>query len=258
VDGIDPFESGGVDVLGPMSTCARDWKVVSQLNTSNLFPLDIAFVLLLPTSLSPRLKAQIHSSLDRHQICMYSKGAIKPAKYMTEVWSPRKVNDDSAVMFHSEKNHIVSSSKQLHYADFPINEEIARGITHVLSKDFGIELSSVGQDYQEFLLASLKGPTNSFRLALIASPWPHPASTLAPYFFGSNPPTSFRNAFLNAMAEEDLIKAAELALRAEELLTVSESGMITIGQVTGCLRSHIGEIWCPPSGWIDYLGNHSN
>jgi hypothetical protein len=93
---------------------------------------------------------------------------------------------------------------------------------------------------------------NAFRLALVASPWPHPAAMLAPFYFAHEGPKAFRSSFEAAVAEDDLAVSCKHAMVAEECLAESAGGVIAIGQVIGCMTTRNRPLWCPPSGWIDF------
>lgn len=251
IDDVDPFGSEQVHVSGPMSTCPADWLAVSRSTMSTLRPLDIVYVLILPKWLPPNSRYLLQLGLDRRRVCEQSNGSVIPCGRMSDLWSGKKT-EGSKIPLKTKCARWASNGIDLFYTNFPANREIAIGVAQELLEKFQIGVTISPRDYEEFISGSREEYANAFRLALITSPWPHPVGMLAPFFFGAESPPLFRKIFSDAATAEDLESAAVLAAQAEDILVNCGSRVVTIGRTVGCLRSRVGEFWCPPSGWIDY------
>lgn len=252
---VDLFDAKQVDIDGPMSIPPSRWRKASTSIEARRYPLDIVYALVLPQTISVELGREIQSNLDRAGICRNSNGSVMPRKQRSEVWFPIEESDLNLSVGELDRQSIQRPTNDLLYSDFPGNREIAESTARHLRDNWGIALRPLPTKYDTLHLPVASAC--SFRIVLIASPWPHPAAMLAPYFYSNDVSQSFKELFSKAMAAEDLNEAAVRACEAESQLLADDFKLVVLGQVVGCIRSRIGTLWCPPSAWLDYSVLHS-
>lgn len=249
---VDLFTRGEVEISGPMSTCPEHWPAVTASPTSRLVPLDILYVLVLPEWLPPRGRAELHRRLDRRRLCGASNGSVVPCERMADLWKPGTVEPPAEGRSVDLAAPAGADPILLLHTDFPGNQELAAAVADELRASCRLNVSVTTRDYDEFIAGTDDAYRSAFRLVLVASPWPHPASMLAAFFFGADSNEEFRGVFKDSVAAEDLEAAWGFAHRAEDILARSGSRFVPLGRVIGCMRSRVGRPWCPPSGWVDY------
>lgn len=241
-----------IDVSGPMSIRPKYWPVASQKPFTTTTLLDIFYTLILPENIPAQIAAQVHSDLDRSKVCAAARGMVIPAERFTSNWF---LNQGSYSRLHSSfesrpLSDVSRPSAVLQFTRFPGNQEIAASLSLNLSSRLDIQTHPVEVEYEPSI-TPLRSD-NIFRLVLYASPWPHPAALLMPFYFDPSSSHEFRAATQSALREPSLTKAKSLAQKAEDILVGKGVRFVPIGRVNGCVRSRLGHLWCPPSGWIDY------
>ena len=249
--GEDPFDSGTVDVSGPMATPPHRWREVSTSPSAKCFPMDIVYILVLPLASSLVWRRHVHLALNRDRICEMQKGSATPCERTSDLWLPEAERNPGVRSSRTPEFRPDGTKLELLYADFPGNVEMARAVANQFLEMFGLIVSVSSVTYDE-LHSDSPRLAKACRIALMASPWPHPAAMLAPFVYAPDTSTAFRMAFADAIAEDDLAIAAAKAAHAEDELVECGSRYVVLGRVMGCIRSRIGHSWYPPSAWIDY------
>lgn len=128
---------------------------------------------------------------------------------------------------------------------------MAQAISEEFQEEFSISLHLVEKEYQDFI-NNHNLDSNEFKLMLISSSWPHPLSLLSPFFLEGSYGDKFSGLFKKSLNENNLSLAYKYAQLAEIELENYDTDIIPLGQINGCMRSHVGPFYCPPSGWTDY------
>lgn len=246
--GRSRFLNGDVDVTGPMSLSPGE-PASSTMAVSCFTKLDFYYGLVCPPTLARTELQAIHRGLDRHRSCEPSRGLVTPLDRIVSLWS-------EAAAAHEDRGRVIQTVRNgaqrrrpLAYTAFPGNREVALGVAESLT-EMGYPTKPVARSYGRFLRTGAAESGDSFRLVVIPTLWPHPTGALAPFYFGEGASPSFREHFAGAAAAKSLREASQHARRAENELVERGTRVVPVGRPVGCVRSRIGPLWCPPSGWM--------
>lgn len=246
-EGKDSYQSGHVDISGPMTIAPDSWKHLTQAENARIFKLDIMYALDVPNSFL-NISAFLAEAMNRNEICASMQGMISPCDSFCDFWRlsslSAKNKDDWKIIDLPD-----IKEAQILYTGFAGNKEIAHAVSKQLTYLTGTKTYPTLVNYSNLLSGNCN--REAFKIILLASLWPHPLSMLTPFRFSSEANDEFIQAYDASMNEQNLQKALVYADMVEKILSASHIGIIPLGRVHGCMRSRIRKQWYPPSGWMD-------
>jgi len=248
--GVDLFSEGRACLSGPMTINPKQWRdLIFQDNTS-VFDLDILYVLGMPSWLSSMDRHLLMEDMDRNQVCSALHGMVTPCKSLC-IFEHGEVKNQEFRKNLCKYNEDIPyrQSVPILYTDFTGNKEMAYAVAAQIKQLTGIGVIPTICSYKKFLARDIE--ESAFKIMLISSLWPHPASFLTPFRFSSGISEDFTYTYDKSLAEDDLSWAHEIACLAEEKLGIADLPIVPIGRVKGCFRSYLKSNWWPPSGWLN-------
>lgn len=244
----DDATDGSASLYGPM---ALDHSLPHQTTPEKCcrFDLDIYYALLCPEATPVEARRAIESGLDRAAIFERLGKTVLPCSSLLANW----MSDHACEPAHRGDKNLDCPGGTLFFSRFPGNRAIAEGVCRVLQRQFGLDLHLRELAYDDLINSTTATPERflGYRLVLIASPWPHPLSCLAPYVFSRETSIQFKDAYLSAAAAVALDDVVSLAAKAEAVLAKDGRTLIVLGRAIGMMWPLPEGSFCPPSGWLD-------